>query len=130
MFRLLGPGLGGFLMLALWIYAVFDVISTDEILVRNLPKTVWLLLVIFVPFIGPIAWLILGRPLYAGWQPGGQTEARPQRWVAPEDRPGFATAAPPPGPSADDLRRWEDDLARREDELRRRQRDDEPPTLT
>lgn len=127
MFRLLGPGLGGVIVFALWLFAVFDVIATDEVLVRNLPKGLWLLLVIFVPLVGSVAWLIMGRPLYAGWQPGGQTGPRPNRYVAPEDRPEHTSRGAPPtsaGPSADDLRRWEDDLARREEELRRRQEGD------
>ena len=125
MFRVLGPGLGGFIVFALWLYAIFDVISTDEILVRNLPKGMWLILVIFVPVVGPVAWLILGRPLYAGWQPGGQTSVAPRRYVAPEDR--VTDLRPSPGPSPEDLRRWEDDLARREQELRRRDEGDDAP---
>lgn len=30
---------------------------------RNLPKLVWLLLVVLVPVAGALAWLVLGRPL-------------------------------------------------------------------
>ncbi|QGG94500.1 PLD nuclease N-terminal domain-containing protein [Actinomarinicola tropica] len=125
MFRVLFPSVGAIVVFAIWLFAVFDVISTDEVLVRNLPKVMWLVFVIFVPLVGSIAWLILGRPLYAGWQPGGQTQGAPRpRYVAPEDRPDFGRSSP--GPSAEDLRRWEDDLARREQELRRRD-EDEPP---
>lgn len=91
MIRILGPGLFGFLAFGLWIYAVLDVIATDESLVRNLPKMVWLLLVLFVPTIGAVAWLGLGRPLYAGWRPGDTTSrGRPQpRYRGPEDDPDF-----------------------------------------
>lgn len=118
MFRLLVPSLGGLIVFAVWLFAVFDVIATDDVLVRNLPKPLWLLLVIIVPLVGSIAWLVLGRPLYASWQPGGQVSAEPRRrFVAPEDRADFAER-PLPGPSAEDLRRWEDDLARREREIR------------
>jgi hypothetical protein len=90
MIRILGPGLFGFLAFAVWIYAVLDVIATDESLARNLPKMVWLLLVLFVPTIGAIAWLALGRPLYAGWRPG-DTRPRPPRstYRGPEDDPNF-----------------------------------------
>jgi hypothetical protein len=36
----------------LWIYCIFDVIASEESLIRNLPKTMWLVIVIFVPTIG------------------------------------------------------------------------------
>ncbi len=58
-------------MLLLWVWAVFDVISSDAELVRNLPKMIWLVLVIFIPTLGSIAWLIMGRPAYASFAPGG-----------------------------------------------------------
>ena len=44
------------------IWAIFDCISTDAALCRNLPKGVWLILVLILPDIGSIAWLLLGRP--------------------------------------------------------------------
>lgn len=83
---LYGGGVVGLVMLAFWVWAIFDVISTDESLCRNLPKGVWLLLVIFVPNIGGIAWLLLGRPEGTGFRPG-DTSPRPRRVVAPEDSP-------------------------------------------
>ena len=124
MIRFAGGGLIGFLLIALWLYCIFDVIATEEFLIRSLPKMVWLFIVIMIPDIGSIAWLALGRPEYAGWRPG-DTEGRPmRRVVGPEDRPDFA----PGGPSrdADRLQAWEADLKRREEELRR-QRPEDPP---
>ena len=55
-------GLVGVVLLGLWIYAIFDVISTPEGSARNLPRMMWLAIVIFLPDIGSIAWLLLGRP--------------------------------------------------------------------
>ena len=49
-------------VLALWIFCLIDVITTDESVCRNLSKTVWVLLVLFLPAIGSIAWLVAGRP--------------------------------------------------------------------
>ncbi|MGH9223187.1 MAG: PLDc N-terminal domain-containing protein [Acidimicrobiales bacterium] len=125
MFRLAGVGFIGFLLIALWIYCIFDVIASEEVLIRNLPKYVWLMIVFFLPDIGSLAWLALGRPAYAGWRPGdtGQRPAATRRHVAPEDRVGFAT---PPGERHDDkkLEEWEADLKRREEELKRRRRDE------
>src|SRR5205814_928541 len=80
----------GLVLLGLWLYCIFDVISTDESLARNLPKTMWLLIVIFLPDVGSLAWLMLGRPLYAGWRPGDTTVRQPRAARGPEDHPGWA----------------------------------------
>jgi hypothetical protein len=107
-----GSGLFGLAVIVLWIYAIFDVISSEDMLVRNLPRTMWLIIVIILPTIGAVAWLALGRPLYAGWRPG-DTNLRSQqpRVRGPEDREDFGTH---PSSEADRLRRWEEDLRRRE----------------
>jgi hypothetical protein len=118
MLRVLGPGLIWLVFLAFWIYCVVNIISTDEILVRNLPKMLWLLLVIFVPLVGSVAWIAAGRPLYAGAQPGKWASQPNRRVVGPEDAPDFGGGARPPSLDDDRLQRWEDDLARRENDLR------------
>ncbi|MGH9148997.1 MAG: PLDc N-terminal domain-containing protein, partial [Acidimicrobiales bacterium] len=114
---MLGPGLVGLIALGLWLYAIFDVIATDETLVRNLPKTVWLMIVIFLSTIGALAWILMGRPEFAGWRPG-DTRARPARRITgPDDDPKFLSrwSGPPPavagGSSREDrLAEWEEDL--------------------
>lgn len=115
----------------LWVYCVIDCISTDETLVRNLPKTTWLLVVIFVPTVGSVAWLALGRPTEAGFYPN-QPRRSPPRFdtrppalppVGPEDQPGFIESI-----EERRLRAWENDLKRREEELRRRETG-EPPEI-
>ena len=40
---------------------MIDIISTDDGLVRGMPKLVWVLLVV-VPVIGALLWLAFGRP--------------------------------------------------------------------
>ncbi|MGI8983142.1 MAG: PLDc N-terminal domain-containing protein [Acidimicrobiales bacterium] len=128
MIRFAGGGLIGFLLIALWLYCILDVIATDEILMRSLPKMAWLLIVIILPDIGSIAWLALGRPQYAGWRPG-DTEGRPtRRIVGPEDRPDFGVGSG--GADAGRLEAWETDLQRREQELRRQKREDPPAAPT
>jgi hypothetical protein len=114
-------------VLALWVYCIVDVISSDESLVRNLPKLLWLLLVIFLPTVGSIAWLILGRPQNASFVPGDQ---RPRtgpgsgrRFVPPDDSPEFLSSL---DERSRELRKWEEDLKRREDELRKRREDEDP----
>lgn len=122
MIRFVGLGLPALLLFALWLYCIFDVIAADSVLIRNLPKGFWLVLVIFVPTIGSIAWLALGRPLYASWRPGDATGRPAPRVLGPEDQPGF------PARQADDrearLEAWEEELRRRERELRRKDDDE------
>ena len=130
-------GLVPVLLLGLWVYCILDVISSDEVLMRNLPKGVWLMIVIFLPDVGSLAWLLLGRPLYAGWRPGDTTRRAPKRVIGPEDRADFSSgsvwppapprpvqprSAEPPSTSHEDLlAAWEQDLRRREEEFRRRE---------
>jgi hypothetical protein len=129
-----GGGLIGLAILALWIYCIFDVIATDEALARNLPKIVWLLIVIFVPTIGSIAWLLLGRPEKAGFGPGDSgyrpeprgrdvhpSAPRSTGVLAPDDDPRFLSEL---DERTKRLRAWEEDLKRREEELRRRDEDE------
>ena len=44
------------------IYCSVDVLTTPRPAVRSLPKPLWLLLVLFFPILGGIAWLVAGRP--------------------------------------------------------------------
>ena len=60
------------IQLGLLIYCLIDCIQTDSALVRNLPKVGWILLILFFPFVGGIAWLVAGRPK----QPRGNPAAR------------------------------------------------------
>ena len=105
---------GGALLLAqlcLVVYCVLNIITTPDDAVRNLPKMVWLLLVLFFPVVGGIAWLVAGRP---------QGPARPlpgsSGRIPPEyDRPGRATASSP-----DDDEAFLRSLRERAEEQRRR----------
>ena len=122
MFRLGGIGLFGFAAMLLWIYCIFDVIASEESLVRNLPRLAWLFVVVFIPTIGSIAWLGLGRPLHAGWRPGDTTTRARPRIQGPDDDPSWNPGAID---AEDDrerrLRAREAELERRERELRARE---------
>ena len=126
MIRFAGGGLSGLALIALWIYCILDVIATDDVLVRNLPKLVWLLIVVFIPDIGSIAWLALGRPVFAGWRPGDSTGRQTRRVVGPEDRPDFGPGSDTRSADKAKLEAWEADLARRERDLRRAKPEDPP----
>lgn len=55
-------GAGLLLVLALWLFCLIDVITTDESTCRNLPKMAWLVIVFILPDVGSVLWLIAGRP--------------------------------------------------------------------
>ena len=126
-------GVGAILLLTLWVYVIIDIISSEETAVRNLPKIVWLVLVVLVPLVGAIAWLAVGRPEGASVRPGGSggsSTYRPRHppaprraaAVGPEDSPEFLRRLD----EQRRLREWEDELRRREEELRRDEQGGEP----
>lgn len=61
MVRLFGP-IVAIVLIALWVWTISSVIRTQDYQYRAGNQIVWLLLVIFLPFIGvPLYW-ILGAP--------------------------------------------------------------------
>jgi hypothetical protein len=52
----------GLVTLVLWLYCLFDVITTPDELCRNVPKTLWVVIVFLAPLIGSLVWLLAGRP--------------------------------------------------------------------
>jgi len=67
------------LVIACTIYTVVHVVQSDSEQVRGLPKTLWLVIVIFLPIVGMISWWIFGRPV--------ETHLPPP--MAPDDDPDF-----------------------------------------
>lgn len=78
-----------FVSIALMVWCLIEAVSADEGRIRNLPKLWWILLILFFPLAGSIAWLVAGRPEVAGPRPGA-TPAFPEY-----DRPGRMAAADP-----------------------------------
>jgi hypothetical protein len=129
---LLLRGLPVLIELGLLIFCLIDCIQTPEIDIRNLNKGLWILLIIFVPVIGGIAWLVAGRP---------QTPKRRVPWPSTATA-GFPEYERPRGPDDDQqflselrqvdeeqrqtLEQWEADLKRREQELRKPEDPDAP----
>jgi hypothetical protein len=64
-------GIVGLVLLGLWLYVILEVITTDSTLCRNLPKPLWLVIVILLPSVGSVAWLIAGRPQNKAFGIGG-----------------------------------------------------------
>jgi hypothetical protein len=117
---LLADGVLAAVGIVLLIYCVLEIISTPETAVRNLPKLVWLLLVIVLPLVGSIAWLVAGRPQVAPNLP-----YKGNRGVPPEyDRPGRATASSPDDDAAFLRRLKERADAQREEAKRQREEQD------
>lgn len=83
--------------LFLTVYALFSCIQTRDEDVPYLPKLVWILLIVFVPFAGPIVWLLMAR-YYVRQQPAttGPAAKRPtSRPLAPDDDPDFLASLEP-----------------------------------
>ncbi len=92
-------GAFGLIMLAVWLFCIIDVITTDQADCRNLPKLAWLFLVILLADLGSIAWLIAGRNWSATASPelpyrGNKANQRSTRF-AEYDRPGRFAASNP-----------------------------------
>ena len=110
----------GLVTFAMWVFSLVDVIGTDEGRMRHLPKLWWLLIVLFFPFAGSIAWLVAGRP-EQGSVAGGQMRAVTE--FQEYDRPGRATAVEP---AADDefLRRVRERAEKQRQEYREQRKED------
>lgn len=120
--------------LFLLVFCLIDCIQTPEHEVRNLGKVWWVLLILFFPLVGGIAWLVAGRPQrnaprrpvpWPSTQTAGFPEyERPRRALAPDDDPEFLAQMRRSSSEQEELlRRWEDDLRRRESQLKK----DVPP---
>ena len=53
------PCMFGLAALALWIWALVDAIQNKSM--DSTQRLIWVLVIIFVPFIGPILYLLIGR---------------------------------------------------------------------
>jgi hypothetical protein len=76
--------------LVLSVYALFSCIQTRDEDVPYLPKLVWIVLIVLVPFVGPIVWLLMVRTTGAvrGERPV-RPATTPGRPIAPDDDPDF-----------------------------------------
>lgn len=92
------------LPIALAIYALVDLVQTEEDDVQGLPKIAWVGVIVILGVVGPLAWILAGKksrrilPGLLPPQPG--TAGHGGRPVAPDDDPdflrGLRRASPPP----------------------------------
>lgn len=97
--------------IALTVYALADCVQTDDARLRGLPKWAWILLVVLVPWVGPITWLLIGKDRSAGWGGGAGDGARRPGPLAPDEDPEF-------------LRGLDEQIRRERRERERRERPD------
>ena len=51
-------GVGGLIVLILDIFCILQVVQSS---MDSMKKLVWILVILFLPLIGPILWLLIGR---------------------------------------------------------------------
>ncbi len=84
----------------IFVYGLIDCLRSEPGDVRSIPKTAWVLVIVFLNVIGVALWFLFGRPQYApagaAQRSGGQVPgpSRPAasgygRAVAPDDDPQF-----------------------------------------
>ena len=110
------------LELVLVVYCLVHVITSPQDEVRNLPKWAWILLILFFPLVGGIAYLIAGRPVSqsrSGWAPGAgfPVAERPQPSMSDIDEGLAADLARLDREHEESLRRWEADLRNDEHDI-------------
>jgi len=75
--------------LVLSVYALFSCIQTPDDEVPHLPKLVWIVLIVFVPFAGPIVWLLVQRRSGVSREQPVRPSRPAPRSTAPDDDPDF-----------------------------------------
>ncbi len=79
------------LELALTVYCLIDAVQTDELVIRNLPKLAWIVIILLFPIVGGVAWLVAGRPTRDTWsgrtqQQRWEDHRREQEWLRAQER--------------------------------------------
>ncbi|MEU9515253.1 PLD nuclease N-terminal domain-containing protein [Micromonospora sp. NPDC048169] len=116
------------------VVALISCLSADEEMVKALPRMIWVLIILFFPLVGSIAWFLVGRERPAGIAGVAGTAGTPapaRRPLAPDDDPEFLASLAERSRREDEerLRLWEKDLRRREEELRGRPDDRDRPEV-
>jgi hypothetical protein len=102
--------------IALTIFALADCIQSEDSRVRGLPKWAWIVLIVLLPWVGPLTWLLVGRDRQngaptpfdnLGGRPGGAPGSPRSRPLAPDEDPDF-------------LRKLDEDIRRERRERGRR----------
>ncbi|MGA5303063.1 PLD nuclease N-terminal domain-containing protein [Nucisporomicrobium flavum] len=101
--------------LVLLVLALISSLSADR--VRTMPRVLWVLVILFVPLAGPLAYFVWGRPLPPPHE-GGPVRRRPgPRPASPDDDPDFLRSMDTEQSRRDRelLAQWERDLEKNDD---------------
>lgn len=71
--------------LGILVFALVDIITSDNWRVRFLPKVGWVLLVVFLPLIGSILWFFLGKERSWPQMPVATEQPEPRRALSTEE---------------------------------------------
>lgn len=85
-------GVVGIALLALWVFCLVDLIGSPAGAVRNLPKLLWLVVIVFLSWIGCLLWFFFGRPQGAAQATRGFYEGAQPKGFPEYERLGRATA--------------------------------------
>ncbi|WP_018654716.1 PLDc N-terminal domain-containing protein [Actinomadura flavalba] len=80
-------------IVGVWLFCLFDVITTDEGEVRHLPKFGWFLVTLLGFLPGAVLWMAFGRPR--------PVDGDRENVLWPPAAPGGASSPPPRGPDDD-----------------------------
>jgi hypothetical protein len=126
---LLFDGFFGIVAFGVWLFCIIDVITQPDAQIRNLPKLVWLILVVLLLDVGSIAWLVAGRP-WPSSRTSNRAGGRPGERLAPPQRAGQPQRSDSPT-APDDDPQFLAQLRARAEEQRRRAREategEDPP---
>jgi hypothetical protein len=122
------------LEIGMLVYCLIDCVQTDSASVRNLPKTVWVFLIVILPIVGGIAWLVAGRPErqarsvpWPSTATAGFPEYERPRRSTPDDDPEFLAGMRKSDRDHEEmLKTWEAQLREREQRLAQQQDEREP----
>jgi Phospholipase_D-nuclease N-terminal len=109
-------GVVGLVLLVFWLYALYDAITTNDVLVRNLPKVAWIIIIILLSEIGAAAWFLLGRPSKASLSTGDNRYRDYSNPLDAADMTGLSPVVRDREERAR-MRVWEEQLRRREQEI-------------
>lgn len=88
----------------LTVYALVDAALFDRNRIRGLPRFAWILVVLFVPIIGPLLWIVVGRGRRG-------SVARQPRTIAPDDDLEFLGRLGRDAEQEQRIRKLEEELA-------------------
>lgn len=91
-------------VVAVTIFAVVDSAMTSKDRVRGISKTLWILVILFFPIVGPVLWFLIGKDRTAGAGSRG-------RRLGPDDDPEFLRHLGSDADQDERIRRLEQELA-------------------